>query len=258
MLRLVVLGDPVAHSLSPAIHTAALAACGLEGRYRARRVDAAGVRAAVDEIRDGTLDGANVTMPHKATAAAAADRLDDQARRADSVNTLVREDGRVVGHTTDVGGIRDAWSRAGLSDEAPVLLLGGGGAAAAALLALEGRDLVIATRRPGAGAALVERLEVTAEEAAWGAGVLGAVVVNATPIGMHGERLPDEVLDRAGGLFEMAYGPHPTPAVARARREGMPVAEGLDMLVAQAARSFTLWTGIEAPIEAMREAVTHR
>jgi shikimate dehydrogenase len=258
MLRLVVLGDPVAHSRSPAIHTAALAATGLDGVYTARRVDGAGVRTAVEEIRDGTLDGANVTMPHKAVAAAAADRLDGQAGRADSVNTLVREDGQVVGYTTDVGGIRDAWSWAGLPVEAPVLLLGGGGAAAAALLALEGRDLRIATRRPGAGIALAQRLGVVADEVPWGAGVRDAVVVNATPIGMHGETLPDGVLEAACGLFEMAYGPEPTPAVARARRDGVPVAEGLDMLVAQAARSFTLWTGVVAPIEAMREAASPR
>jgi shikimate dehydrogenase len=254
MLRFVVLGDPVAHSRSPAIHAAALAACGLAGDYAARRVDAAGVWQAVDEIRHRELDGANVTMPHKAVAAAAVDRLEGEASRARSVNTLVRDDGVVTGHTTDVGGIKDAWRRAGLPDDAPVLLLGAGGAAAAALLALEGRPLAISTRRPGAGTALADRLDVAAEEVAWGEGVDAAVVVNATPIGMHGERLPDGVLDRAAGLFEMVYGPEPSPALAWARREGLPAAEGLDMLVAQAARSFTLWTGLEAPLDAMREA----
>ena len=105
-MRLVLLGDPVGHSRSPAIHRAALAAAGIEGRYEARRVDAAGVYRACAEIRAGDLAGANVTMPHKRTAAAAADRLAPEAARCGAVNTLVAEDGEVVGHNTDVGGLR--------------------------------------------------------------------------------------------------------------------------------------------------------
>ena len=253
-LRFVLLGDPVAHSRSPAIHAAALRAARVAGTYEARRVDAEGVASAAEEIRSGDLDGANVTMPHKGAAAAAADDLDDLARRAMSVNTLVRRDGRVVGHTTDVGGISDAWDDAGLPDDAPVLLLGAGGAAAAALLALEGREIAIAVRRRRSGAELAAMLDVEADELPWGDPLPGAVVVNATPLGMHGEQLPEVPLEAASGLFDMTYGSGTTPAVADIRARGLPVAEGLDMLVAQAARSFELWTGIEPDRAAMRGA----
>ena len=253
-MRLVVLGDPVAHSRSPAIHTAAMRAVGLEGVYEARRVDEAGLRTACDELRDGRLDGANVTMPHKALAAACADRLEGDAGRIGAVNTLTVEAGVLVGLSTDVGGIRDVWAGTGFPDEAPALVLGAGGAAAAALAALEGRRLFVSARRPGAGRETARRVRVACEEIPWGRPVEGAVVVNATPLGMSGEVLPDALTRAASGLFDMAYGDRPTPAVVDARRRSLPVADGLAMLVAQAARSFEVWTGIAPPRRAMEAA----
>jgi shikimate dehydrogenase len=254
-VRLVVLGDPVAHSLSPTIHQAALDAVGIPGTYQARRVDAAGMEAAVRNLRHGVLDGANVTMPHKALAAGLADRLEPTARRAGAVNTLVRVDRSIVGHNTDVGGVRTVWGWAGLSAAAPVLVLGAGGASAAALLALEGRRLHIAARRAEAAASLVGDLGVDAQVTSWGSGVAGAVVVNGTPLGMAGETLPARVLDGAGGLLEMAYGSGPTPAATTMAAAGLPVASGPEMLLAQGALSFELWTGRKAPVESMRRAM---
>ena len=105
-MRLVVLGDPVDHSRSPAIHNAALEACGIEGTYTARQVDEAGMVSAVDEVRYGRLSGANVTMPHKQLAFELADRVTDVALRSGAVNTLVRRDGEVWGYNTDVEGIQ--------------------------------------------------------------------------------------------------------------------------------------------------------
>lgn len=253
-MRLVLLGDPVAHSRSPAIHGAALAAVGIEGRYEARRVDEAGVYRACAEIRSGALCGANVTMPHKRVAAAAADRLTVEAARCGAVNTLVAEEGEVVGANTDVSGLLLAWDWARLPREATVLLLGGGGAAAAALVALDGAEILVSTRRLEAGAALAGALGVAAVAVPWGRVVPGAVVVNATPVGMAGESLPAGVVEQAAGLFDMPYGRETTPAVAAARRLGLPAAEGIDHLVAQAALSFRLWTGVEAPLAIMRRA----
>ncbi|MFH1329290.1 MAG: shikimate dehydrogenase [Actinomycetota bacterium] len=257
-MRLVLLGDPVGHSRSPAIHQAALAAVGIEGRYEARRVDAAGVYRACAEIRAGALHGANVTMPHKRTAAAAADRLAPEAARGAAANTLVGEGAAVVGHNTDVGGLHLARAWAGLPSAGPVLLLGGGGAAAAALAALAGAVISVATRRPGVGGALAAALGVAAVEVPWGQPVPGAVVVNATPVGMHGEALPPGVVEEAAGLIDMPYGAEDTPAVAAARLAGLPTADGLDLLVAQAALSFQLWTGVEAPLAVMRRAAARR
>jgi shikimate dehydrogenase len=257
-VRLVLLGDPVGHSRSPAIHQAALAAAGIEGRYEALRVDAAGVYRACAEMRAGGLDGANVTMPHKRTAAAAADRLAPEAARCGAVNTLIADGGEVVGHNTDVGGLRLArdWGR--IPAGAPVLVLGAGGAAAAALVAFAGGSLAVATRRPGAGRALAAALGIPAREVPWGQPVAGAVVANGTPLGMHGEPLPEGLVEAAAGLIDMPYGAEPTPAVAAAQRLGVPAADGLDLLVAQAALSFGLWTGVEADVGAMRRAAGAR
>lgn len=254
-MRLVVLGDPVAHSLSPTIQQAALNAVAIPGTYEGRRVDAAGMEAAVEELRRGDLDGANVTMPHKAIAAGLADRLEPIAQRAGAVNTLVRVDRVIVGHNTDVVGVRTVWGWAGLPTTAPVLVLGAGGASAAALLALEDRRLLVATRRPEAAADLVSGLGIAAEIVPWGSTVAGAVVVNGTPVGMAGEALPPGVLDGAIGLLEMAYGSGPTPAATVMAAAGAPVASGPEMLLAQGAASFELWTGRKAPVDAMRRAM---
>ena len=151
-MRFAVLGSPVSHSLSPVIHTAALDALGIDGEYMAREVDESGLAAALAEIRSAALDGANVTMPHKAAAAAGSDRLEGAARRLGVVNTLSLEGSELVGRNTDAPGIADAWERRGLPVGGPVHVLGGGGAARAALLALEDRDLFVSTRRPGAAA----------------------------------------------------------------------------------------------------------
>ena len=136
-------------------------------------------------------------------------------------------------------------------------MLGAGGAAAAAILAVEGRPLRVAARRPGAARELVERLEVDGEDVAWGAPWPDATVINATPIGMSGDRLPPGIVENAAALLDMAYRDGPTPAVTVARAGGMPVADGLDMLIAQGAASFTLWTELEAPRNAMRTALHH-
>lgn len=255
MLRLAVLGDPVEHSLSPVMQRAALEAVGLEGTYDAIRVDAAGMGRMAARVQHGVMTGANITMPHKRLAARLSDDLTEEARRADAVNTWVRDEATIVGHNTDIGGMRDAATLAGLPGTAPVLVLGAGGAAAAALLAFEARDLFVSARRGPAAAALVERLGVDAEVVGWGSGVDGSLVVNCTPLGSSGESLPGAVLTLAAGLFETVYASGPTPAQTAMIDLGRPVATGLDLLVAQGARSFTLWTGIEAPVQAMRAAV---
>lgn len=255
-MRLALLGDPVAHSLSPLIQNAAIKARGVRGSYEARKVDQEGVKAAFDDLRSGRLDGLNVTMPHKILAAALCDRCDPESTRAGSVNTVVREAGGIVGYSTDIAGIRNAWD--GLASKGAVLILGAGGAAAAAVVALTPRPLYLAARRLGTGLELGQSTGVTVEEIKWGVGVVDSVVVNCTPLGMKGESLPDRVLDVASGLFDMTYRVSPTPAAERMRRRKLPVVEGLELLLAQAGLSFTIWTGLEAPLAEMRQAVENR
>jgi shikimate dehydrogenase len=251
--ELVLLGDPVEHSLSPVIHNAALAATGLSGRYAARRVGENGVRAAFAELRSGQLHGLNITMPHKALAAQLCDYLEPDALRAGSVNTAYMTDGAVRGLSTDIDGIRDVWRD--LPRSGPVLVLGAGGAAAAACIALADHPLYGAARRGGPIADMARKVALDLGEVRWGVPVVEAVVVNCTPLGMKGESLPEAVLALAGGILDMTYGPATTPAVRYVASRGKPTISGLDLLVAQAARSFSVWTGLPAPLGAMRKAL---
>ena len=248
------LGDPVDHSRSPAIQTAALEACGIEGTYTARCVDEAGMVGAVDEVRYGRLVGANVTMPHKQLAFELADRVTEAALRSGAVNTLVRREGEVWGHNTDVEGIRVVWGSAHLPTDRPVLVLGAGGAAAGAVVAVADHAIAVSARRDQAAAELIERTRAEGAVVPWGTPLEGAVVVNATPIGMGTEPLPSELLAVASGFFDLTYGPVESPSVRYARDLGIPTADGKELLLAQAAASFEIWTGIRAPIDVMRVA----
>jgi shikimate dehydrogenase len=251
-VRLALLGDPVDHSRSPAIHAAAFAAVGIDGEYQARRVDGDGVAAACREMRSGSLDGANVTMPWKARAADECDETTGDASRVGAVNTLVPVGGRVHGHNTDVAAIRAALDR--FPPDTPVVVLGAGSTAGTALLACDGRAASVAARRVELAEALVVRVGVEASVGPWEAPPSGSVIVNATPIGMGGEALPSGWVEQSAGLVDLAYGADETPAVAAARASGLLVADGIDVLVAQAAASFELWTGVSAPLEAMERA----
>jgi shikimate dehydrogenase len=243
------------------MHNAALAALGLEGVYSRRRVDVSGMIEASLQMRAGELHGANITMPHKGVAAGLADRLSPDAERSGSVNTwLMEADGVLGGHSTDVEGIRRVWARAGFPDNSPVLLIGAGGAAAAAMVALEGRRLWCSARRPEAVAALAQRVDVVFSGLRWGESRPGAVVVNATPLGMRGGELPRALLDQASGLFDMAYRSdgQSTAGVRLIRDRGLAASDGLAMLAAQAEASFQLWTGVCPPEGVMEQVARMR
>ena len=251
-MNLAVVGDPIHHSRSPLIHTAALAAFGLDGTYVARRVPRDGFAAVVRDLTSGILDGVNVTMPHKDHAFAAAGARSPAAERTRAVNTLVRGASGLEGHNTDVDGVRHAL-RLVAPPTAGVVVLGTGAAARAAVVAATG-PVTVMGRSPERAAATLRTTGTSGDILEWGARVHGAVVVNATPLGMRAEALPESVLSSAGGLVDMAYGDEETPAIARARAHGLPFADGIDMLVGQAAAAFTLFTGRPAPMETMERA----
>jgi len=253
--RLAVLGDPVSHSLSPVIQTAALKYAGLAGAYERRQVDRAGMEQAVADLRSGLLGGANVTMPHKGLAARLADKCTETARRSGGANTLWMENGRLQAHSTDPDGVRFAWHQARLPVDAPVLLLGAGSAAAAARLGIGEKEVWVTARRPEAAHDLIARVGAGASVLPWGTPLEGAVLVNATPLGMRGESLPSGLLAEASGLLELAYGHGDTPAEQELKGRNLPVASGELMLVGQGAASFAIWTGVEVPPSVMLEAL---
>ena len=254
-LRFAILGDPVAHSLSPAIQNAGFAYAGVDARYERRRVDEAGFLRAVEDLRAGRLAGANVTMPHKRLAARLADEIRGEGALMGAANTLWAEDGKLLAASTDPAGVHFAWAYAGLSEVAPVHILGAGGAAVAAVVALRGRALWVSARREDKAREMVVALESDASVIPWGTPIPDSVLVNATPLGMSGERLPLSVVASSTGLLEMTYGTRPSPAAVDMTERSLPVATGELMLVGQGIASFHLWTGIDIPHSVMIEAL---
>jgi shikimate dehydrogenase len=236
------------------MHRAALATSGIDGEYTAREVDLDGFFAGIDELRSNRLDGANITMPYKRTAVEAIDELDESAQRVGAVNTIALQGESVVGHNTDVDGVVSSFAEAALPESGPVVVLGSGGAAAAALAALRGRRQYIVARNQARAQQIVTRVGAQSRVVAWGDPVPAGVIVNATSLGMRGESLPEEIISVATGLLDMPYRNVPTPAVELLQRRGLPVADGLDMLVGQAVASFEIWTGRSVSAAVFRAA----
>lgn len=260
-----VIGDPVTHSLSPLLHNAAFEALGLDWVYVAFPVAQGRGGDAVRAVPTLGLAGLNVTMPHKADAAAACDELTPDAAALRSVNTVVPlAGGKVLGDSTDGEGFVRSLLAAGCDPEGrEVAVLGAGGAARAVARALgrRGARVAVAARRPEAAAEAVATAGDSARAILWpeiGDALAEAeIVVNATPIGMGGEGIPlDPGLLRGGQVVvDLVYHPRETPLLAAARAAGAQPVDGLGMLVHQAALAFERWTGRPAPVEAMREAL---
>ena len=249
-----VLGSPISHSLSPAMHNAAFADLGIDAVYSARLADTGQMAEAANEMRSGELYGANITMPHKGVARDLCDRLDVSALRANAVNTWVMEGGSLVGYSTDATGVRFAWEKAELPSEGPVVVLGAGGAARAAVAALaDTHEVWLSARRPEALDG--QGFSGAVGQVPWGLPVLEAVYVNATPLGMNGESLPDALLETAAGYFEMIYA-RATPAQSVLAERGLPIGLGIDMLLGQAMASFVLWFEMAPKESVMRSALT--
>lgn len=253
-MKFAVVGDPVEHSRSPAIHNAAFEVLDIDAEFGILPIPADSFDEVVETLRSGTLDGVSVTMPHKHSAYEAADELTEAASITHAANTLIAKDGRLFGYNTDVDGVRYALDVVGQPDETPILLLGYGGAAAAALVAVSGRFVSVSGRDMGKAETFVSNLDIDATVIPWGKSVAMATVINATPLGMAGESLPGGVVERAGALIDMAYGVQRTPATMQAAALGLRTADGLTMLVGQAAAAFTLFTGRDAPIGVMDQA----
>jgi shikimate dehydrogenase len=259
-----VVGWPVAHSLSPVIHNAAFAALEMDWTYVALPVEPGAVPEAVAGVRALGFAGANVTMPHKEAVADAMDELTEDAGRLRAVNTIEVRGDRLVGHNTDAPGFARFLERDAGFDAAgkTALLFGAGGAARACALAVARAGLtriVVALREPARAALLAAaigtlptQVEVIGFDDAGDA--TADLIVNATPLGAHGEDLPLPKLGADGVLVDLLYRPAVTPAQQAARAAGARAFGGLGLLLHQAALSFELWTGRPAPLEVMSAA----
>ena len=258
-----VIGDPVDHSRSPAMHNAAFASLGLDWVYVAFPVPRGEGAAATRAVPSLGLAGLNVTMPHKADAASACDRLALDASALGSVNTVVDSDGAIVGHSTDGDGFLRALDDEGVTVAGKdTLVFGAGGVGRAIVHALgrAGAAVTVAARRP-ASARAAAALAPDGVAASWGDVAVEQfdVIVNATPLGMGAEAPPFDPsrLHEDQFVFDTVY-PADTPLLVAARARGLRVAGGLGMLVHQGALSFALWTGIAPPLDVMRAAASAR
>ncbi|MBI2395714.1 MAG: shikimate dehydrogenase [Deltaproteobacteria bacterium] len=274
--RFYVIGDPIAHSLSPVMHRAAFRVLDLPHTYETMLVTAAQLPGVLDRVRRGDIHGLNVTVPHKVEAMRLCDVLSDEAHAVGAVNTLhVDATGRLVGSNTDCDGLRADLAGEGVRPKR-VLLLGTGGAARAAAVAMRGlgAELGIAGRDDAAARALAHAVGagVAVPWSTLTAGDPWDLVINATSAGMEGGPDGAAIADawaRAprtadAVAYDLVYRPAVTPFLARAAADGARAIGGLGMLVEQGARALSIFLAPPAqparPIEpavrrAMREAV---
>jgi shikimate dehydrogenase len=267
-LRLLVLGDPIDHSLSPPMHNAALRFLHLPYVYGRLRVSPENLREAFRILREQDFIGWNVTLPHKLTAIDLLDGLDPLAERLCAVNTVVNQSGRLFGFNTDgrglVAAIREAFGCTVPAVRIALLGAGGGAGQAAAryLAELNVPELVLLNRTLEKAELLAgqladssnsnvraepwERLPSVCREA--------DLIINASTIGPTAAETLHSVESRHL-VFDMVYGPQETPFVHCAREKGARSADGLLMLLYQGVFAFEIWFGKPAPAELMRRAL---
>jgi shikimate dehydrogenase len=277
------IGFPVAHSLSPRMQQAAFAAAGIAARYSLWETPATALPERIAALRLPEILGANVTIPHKTAALSFIDRCDPLASKVGAINTIVNHDGRLTGYNTDVHGfIRALAESAGYLFEMEIpqkraIIAGTGGAARAAAIGLLERGFAEITLLGRNVAhtqelqqylqklAAIEAMPVTIHARQFGDNDISSLLsrthllVNATPVGLHENdaRLPLEVeaLPTTAAVMDMIFNPPETPLLRAAQAHGCQILNGLSMLLYQGALAFECWTGLPAPIAAMRKAL---
>jgi len=253
-----VIGDPVAHSLSPLVHNAALKELGLSDQYvfLASEVKAEQLSDAVQGIKALGVRGASCTLPHKENIIALLDNLDPVAQAIGAVNTVVNQNGKLIGYNTDVEGIVLPLEKRRTLHGAQVAILGAGGAARAATYGLKqaGAHITIFSRTRS-------KAERLANDFAVATGALSEsqatekfeIIINTTPLGMKKGETPlsEKFLNKDQLIFDIVYNPLVTNFLAAAERKGAETISGLEMFIVQAAKQFKLYTGHDAPEEVM-------
>ena len=264
-----IIGSPVAHSASPAMHNRAFAALGLDSVYLPFEVGDVQtfftrfVRSETREI-DWNLRGLSVTVPHKTAVIPLLDELAPVAREVGAVNTVVIADDRLIGYNTDVQGAIKPLEKEPLQGES-CAVIGAGGAARAVVYGLikRGARVTVFARAPVKASALGERSSVSVLPLEAFSESDAAIVINTTPVGMRGYHegsspVPRESLHGRRIAYDLVYNPLDTQFLIDACAEGCRTISGAEMLLAQAVLQFKLWTDQEAPIDAMRQAMLDR
>jgi shikimate dehydrogenase len=253
-----ILGRPVAHSLSPVMHNAAFSHLGLNAVYVAFPVT--DVRKAVAGLRGLGICGVSVTIPFKEEIIPLLDELDPRAAEIGAVNTVVNQEGRLIGYNTDwLGAVTALTARISLKGR-HALILGAGGASRAIAYGLsqEGASVTLTDLDAARAAALARDLGAEAIPPEAVDHCPAAILVNATPVGMipevDGIPINPDLLSRFEVVMDIVYQPLATRLLKEAQARGAATIDGLQMLIHQGAAQFELWTGREAPVEVMAQA----
>lgn len=270
-MKTVLIGWPIAHSISPAIQNAAFQTLGIQGEYSLLPVEREeDLRAVLAGLKsDPGWVGANVTVPYKEKVVPHLQKLDGAAARLKAVNTVVRKGKRLIGHNTDMPGFLADLDRNGFEYRGKnVVVIGSGGAARAIVLGLvesRCRLLLVAVIREQAEALARDLGEGRVDVISWEEPSLAdrarsaSLVVNTSPVGMwpsvDASPWPESIpFPEKAGVYDVVYNPVQTRFLREARARGLKTAGGLGMLVEQGALAFELWTGAKAPRDAMMRA----
>jgi shikimate dehydrogenase len=270
-----VIGDPIDHSLSPVMHNAAFNSLKLDFVFVAFRVKKSELESAIGGMRSLDIHGLNVTMPHKSAVIKYLDEIDSTANFIGAVNTILNNNGSLMGYATDGVGALKALEENGVNLAGKKLLLLGAGGAAKAIAfstAKEAEELVILNRTVDNAKKLAEVLCRKLGKKTVGKALSPAlirenlqdadVLINATPVGMHpniDRSLVDPKWMRPGlSVMDIVYNPVETKLIKDAKAAGAKVISGVEMLIYQGAASFEIWTGHQAPIKVMKEAILNK
>lgn len=269
-LLLGVMGDPIGHSKSPAMHDAAITALGLSGAYVPLHIRPEGLRDAIQAVKALGFRGVNVTIPHKVEVMEYLDVVDEGARRIGAVNTIVNDNGKLTGYNTDgIGYVRS------LKDEAcpklkgkRIVVYGAGGAARGIIYALTGEEpekISIVNRTSDKALALAEEWSSLADLRGYGEDHArealsdADVLINTTSVGMFPRvselPVPAEYIPEGIVVSDLIYNPLKTELLRQSELRQCTVHGGLGMFINQGAYAFEYWTGLRAPVQAMKEAV---
>ncbi len=254
-----VIGQPIAHSLSPLMHNTAFAASGCQAHFTAFAVD--DLAAAIAGVRALGIAGVSVTLPHKTAVIKYLDWVAPEALEIAAVNTIVNREGRLCGYNTDVAGALNALTEKLDLAGKRVLILGAGGAARALVYGTvkAGAKVALTNRTPERGLQLAKEFGAEFVSAAAAAGFLPEVLVNTTSVGMLPQvdalPVPESFINSGMVVMDIVYNPLKTRLLEVAERNGALTVDGLEMFVGQGALQFELWTGEKAPVKKMREIV---
>ena len=254
-----VIGNPVRHSLSPALHNAAFSATGFNAVYLAFEIE--DIEECVKGIRAFGIKGTSITIPFKTAVMPFLDEIDPLAKRIGAVNTIVNDNGRLKGYNTDAIGAQKALKKKIELPGMTCLIIGAGGAARAIGFMLKEQDVAVSivNRSRKRGEALARSLGCPFVPLVDIEGAKGDILVQTTPVGMYPHidqcPVPEHILEQGMVVMDIVYLPAETRLLKSAKNRGCVTISGVDMLLHQGAEQFRLWTGLDPPVASMRHVL---